>query len=97
MLILAIKMDKKFFILFIEVVSDAKVKWQMNLYSFADHKTMKKEPTPPELVIENSDFEYFLKNNIESLIFIESMTASSVRLTESAVVQGTTAITSIIY
>jgi hypothetical protein len=68
-----------------------------NLYSFADHKTMKKEPTPPELVIENSDFEYFLKNNIESLIFIESMTASSVRLTESAVVQGTTAITSIIY
>jgi len=29
MLILAIKMDKKFFILFIEVVSDAKVKWQM--------------------------------------------------------------------
>ncbi len=43
-----------------------------NLYSFADHKTLKKEMVPPELVIENSDFEYFLKDTIESLIYIES-------------------------
>jgi hypothetical protein len=44
---------------------------------------MKKEIGPPELVIENSDFEYFLTDTIESLIYIESMSSTKVILVET--------------
>lgn len=49
---------------------------------------MKKELVPPELVLDNSDFEYFLKDTIESLIYIESMTTTRIKISETTVVQG---------
>ena len=68
-----------------------------NLYSFADHKTMKKEIGPPELVIENSDFEYFLTDTIESLIYIESMSSTKVILVETSDVGGVPTSTNVNY
>jgi hypothetical protein len=49
---------------------------------------MKKDMGPPELVIENSDFEYFLADTIESLIYIESMSSTKVVVIETLDVGG---------
>lgn len=45
-----------------------------NLYMFADHNTIKN--SPPELIIEDCEFEYFF-NGFESLINVETNSFSS--------------------
>jgi hypothetical protein len=58
---------------------------------------MKKEIGPPELVIENSDFEYFLTDTIESLIYIESMSSTKVILVETSDAGGVPTSTNVNY
>ena len=57
-----------------------------NIYAFAEHTTLRN--ATPELVIENSQFEYFLANGYESLITIETYTLNQVIVLEKTYAEG---------
>ena len=57
-----------------------------NIYAFAEHTTIRN--ATPELVIENSQFEYFLANGYESLITIETYTLNQVIVLEKTYAEG---------
>jgi hypothetical protein len=57
-----------------------------NIYSFAEHQTIRN--ATPELIIQNSDFEYFLAETYESLITIESYSMTLISATEKSYIAG---------
>ena len=57
-----------------------------NIYAFAEHQTTRN--ATPELVIENTQFEYFLADGYESLITIETFTLNKVDFIEKTFASG---------
>ena len=57
-----------------------------NLYSFDAYASTRRQT--PELIVNQCDFEYFLADNYEALITIESQAISKVEETELGYAEG---------